>query len=82
MKVFTILGDNVKQIVFTPETENEKQALRMISPDDEIHTVMKRGSFHDGDDVFGVDIYECKGGYYRAREDKDSVMFVIKPKEK
>lgn len=82
MKTAILITDGVKQIMFTPETEAEKQALKMISPDEEIHTVIKRGSFSDMDEVFGADVYECQGGYYRAQEREESVMFVLTPKKK
>jgi hypothetical protein len=82
MKTAILITDGVKQIMFTPENDNERQALKMISPDDDIHTVVKTGSFSDINTVFGVDIYECKGGYMRAEEKEDSVMFVLTPKVK
>lgn len=81
MKTFILLGDGVKQIVFTPETDTEKEALKLITPQDEIHTVIKQGSFYDGDTIFGANIYKCQGGYYRAENDTDSVMFVLTPKD-
>lgn len=80
MKTAILLADGVKQIMFTPETENEKKALKMITTDDDVHTVIKRGSFYDGDRVFGANIYECQGGYLRAEEKEESVMFVLTPK--
>ena len=67
--------------MFTPENEAEREALRYISPDDEIHTVIKRGTFYGKDGIFGVNIYECQGGYYRAEESEESVMFVLTPKK-
>jgi hypothetical protein len=83
MRTAILLADGVKQIMFTPETENEKKALRMITSDDDIHTVIKRGTLYDRDDnIFGVDIYECQGGYLRAQDNPESVMFVLTPKTK
>lgn len=82
MKTAILITDKVKQIMFTPENEAEKEALRYISPDDDIHTVIKKGTFYDKDEVFGVNIYECQGGYYRAENNQDSVMFVLTPKKK
>ena len=81
MKTAILIADNVKQIMFTPETDAEKKALAMILPDEEIHTVIKKGQFADMDEVFGVDITECRGGYYRAYENRESVMFVLTPKK-
>lgn len=83
MKTIIILGDKVKQIAFTPETENEKKALKMITADDDIHTVIKRGTLYDRDEqVLGVDVYECQGGYMRAKDDAESVLFVLTPKKR
>jgi len=83
MKTAILLADGVKQIMFTPETENEKEALKMITPDDDIHTVIKRGTFvGEHDEVFGANVYECRGGYMRAEADRESVMFVLTPKVK
>lgn len=85
MKTIIILGDGVKQIMFTPENENERKALKMITADDDIHTVIKRGSFYDRDEeVFGADISMCEGGYLRAYDNqsgRESVMFVLTPKK-
>lgn len=66
MKTAILITEGVKQIMFTPENESEKEALRYISPNDEIHTVVKKGTFY--------------GGYYRAEKNEGSVMFVITPK--
>lgn len=82
MRTAILITDGVKQIMFTPETESEKQALLMISPDEDIHTVIKKGSFADNEEVLGFDVYECKGGFYRAEERTESVMFVLTSKKK
>ena len=82
MKTAILITDGVKQIMFTPENDNEKQALKMISPDDEIHTVIKDGTFSSINGIFGANVYMCQGGYMRAEENESSVMFVLTPKEK
>ena len=82
MKTSILITKDVKQIMFTPESDAEREALKYISPNDEIHTVIKTGVFSDKPEVFGADVYECQGGYYRAQEQKDSVMFVLTPKKK
>lgn len=81
MKTAILITEGVKQIMFTPQNDSEKEALRYIHPDDNVHTVIKKGTFSDFD-VFGAEVYECKGGYYRASEQEDSVMFVLTPKKK
>jgi len=81
MKTAILITDGVKQIMFTPENASERQALKMISPDEDIHTIIKKGSFSPFPKVFGARIYECQGGYYRAEENEESVMFVLTPKK-
>ena len=82
MKTAILIANGVKQIMFTPENDAEKQALNIISTEDDIHTVIKRGQFADTDEVFGVDVQFCEGGFLRAYKSEKSVMFVLTPKEK
>ena len=82
MKTAILIADGVKQIMFTAENDAERQALKMISTEDEIHTVVKTGNFYNEPEVFGVNVYKCQGGYYRAEANNDSVMFVLTPKKK
>lgn len=83
MKTAILLSNGVKQIMFTPETDNEKEALKLITPDDDIHTVIKEGNFYNGNgkEIFGVNIYMCQGGFLRAEDEKNSVMFILTPKK-
>ena len=80
MKTAILITHGVKQIMFTPENDSEKEALSYISKDDDIHTILK-GTLYDDPKIFGVNIYECQGGYLRAEEQEDSVMFVLTPKK-
>ena len=83
MKVSVLISEGVKQLILTPETEHEKMALKLIDPDDKIHTVVKRGSFvGESPKVLGYNVYECQGGYFRAEENFESIMFVITPEKK
>lgn len=82
MKTSIILSDGLKQIMLTPENDNEKQALKMIAPEDDISIEVKQGQFSDKPSVLGYDIHECQGGWLRAWEDKDSVMLMLRPKKK
>lgn len=36
MKTAIIIADGIKQVMFTPENDSEKQALKMITPQDNI----------------------------------------------
>ena len=79
MKLSVILTDGTKQIMMTPENDYEKTVLKMIDTDDQIETVITKGTFTDMQ-CLGAEIYKCKGGYLRAEENNDSLMFVIKKK--
>jgi hypothetical protein len=82
MKTAILISNEVKQIMFTPENNAEKQALKYISPNEDVHTVIKTGTFYDREpNIFGVNVYECMGGYLRAEDNPESVMFVITPKK-
>ena len=83
MKCAIVLGDGVKQIMFAPENDNEKQALKMITPDDDISIQTKQGSFFDDSEkVVGYNVAMCQGGYLRAFSEGDCVMLVLRRKEK
>jgi len=83
MKVAIIISDGVKQIMFTPENEQEKLALKLISPNDNIDLAVKQGSFYtDYPKAAGYSVNMCQGGYLRAWTSEDSVMLVLTPKEK
>lgn len=87
MKVAIVISDDVKQIVFTPENDSERQALRMISPNDNIDLAIKEGKMFDyyaGDNTkpFHGNFSRCGGGWLRMYEDKESVMLILTPKEK
>jgi len=84
MKTAILIANGVKQIMLTPENDTEREALSYISPDDDIHTVIKKGDFYGKgeDEIFGVDVYKCQGGWMRAENNRDSIMFVLTPKKK
>jgi len=82
MKTTIIIWDWVKQINFTPETDTEKEALKLITVNDDIHTVIKKGNLYEDDSVFWLDVYECQWGFNRANQSTESVMFVLTPKDK
>lgn len=82
MKISMVIVEGAKQIMITPETEHEKEILRYIEPTDELSVVSKSGSFGDKYRHLNYQVAECQGGYYRPFEDTDSLMFIIKEKEK
>lgn len=83
MKVAVIISEGVKQVMLTPENENEKFALRMISPDDNIELAVKQGSLLAayGDIPAGYNVNMCRGGYLRTWTDENSIMLVLTPKK-
>lgn len=83
MKTAIIFSDGIKQIVFTPENDNEKQTLKLITPDDNISLAVHKGNFGDKTyQPFTANIGKCRGGYLRVFNDEDSIILVLSPKEK
>jgi len=84
MKTAIIIADGIKQIMFTPENNSEKQALKMITPDDDIKLDIHTGTFYDNSPKSseGYVVQKCQGGYLRAYKDVDSLMLVLTPKKK
>lgn len=83
MKVAIIFSEGTKQINFTPENEDEKQALKLITPNDDIQLAVKSGSFgEERHKPFRIEINQCKGGYLRVFDNSESIMLVLSPKEK
>ena len=80
MKTAIIISNGLKQIMFTPENDSEKQALKMITLDDNITIDVKSGAFTDKPPTMGYSVSQCQGGYLRAWEDEDSVMLLLRPK--
>lgn len=82
MKTAIIISDGVKQIMLTPENDNEKEALQMITPNDDIELAIKKGSFSSPPTSAGYQVQMCEGEFLRAWDSPDSVMLVLTPKEK
>ena len=83
MRCAVIFADGIKQILFTPENDEERFALKLITANDDISLKIKHGSFTDRNNFVpaGFTINECQGGYLRMYESADSVMLVLRPKE-
>lgn len=79
MKVSVLITHGAKQVMLTPESPHEKEALSYIAPGDVLKAVVRTGTFvHDRDKHMGIQVSECRGGYYREYPDSESLMFVIK----
>ena len=85
MKTAIIFSDGIKQIVFTPENDDEKQALKLITPNDDIDlAIIQDASVFSKNEAmpFRANVGVCKRGYLRAFTDEESIMLVLSPKEK
>lgn len=84
MKCAVVIAGDVKQVMFTPENESEKFALKMITAQDQITVDVKMGGFFDElpESALGYSVAECRGQYLRAYSSADSLMLVLRPKPK
>ena len=81
MKISIVIVEGAKQIMLTPETEHEKQALKFINPKDELKVVSRWGSFSNEHNHANLQVEKCQGGYLRAFSKEDSLMFLIEDKK-
>ncbi len=79
-----MFADGIKQIVLTPENDDEKYALSLISPSDDISLLVTNGSVYGtrphGPKPFTATVNESRGGYLRIYDDPHSRILVLKPK--
>ena len=65
--------------MLTPETAHEKQALKLINPEDKLEVVSRWGSFGDQYNSHAkLQVNMCQGDYLRAFSEADSLMFLIR----
>ena len=81
MKISIVIVEGAKQIMLTPETDHEKQALKFINPKDTLEVVSKWGRFTNKEEHIGLQVSECEGDYFRAFQEAESLMFVIRDKK-
>lgn len=83
MKTAIVFADGLKQIILTPENDDEKKALKLITPQDDIELAVHTASFGEARfKPFTVKINESKGGYLRTYDDTESIMLVLRPRAK
>ena len=83
MKSAIVIASDGKQVMLTPENENEERALEFLKdPDSDISIEFKTGGFYETHNAVGYDVSMCKGGYYRAFPDGKSLMIVLTKKKK
>ncbi len=70
MKVALLIIDKTKQIVLTPETEDEKAILKIFGTD--MDTKIYKGDFYH---------HPCQGGYLRQYQDNVSIIICSTEKE-
>lgn len=80
MKISIVISDGVKQVMMTPESDHEKEALKWISPTDKMEIARHWGKYDDKPSHFAHNTSMCQGGYLRRFAEEDSLMFVITPK--
>lgn len=80
MKISIVIAEGEKQVMMTPETEHEKQALKFITPTDAVEIASEWGTYDNEPNHFSYNSSKCQGGYIRRFAEKDSLMFILKPK--
>lgn len=82
MKISIVLAEGVKQIMFSPETDHEKNALKWIAPGDKATVAAQWGTYDREPNHYSYNSSRCEGGYIRRFAEKDSLMFVIEDSSK
>ena len=81
MKISVLITNGAKQVMLTPEGKHEREALKLINPKGVLKVVSRWGSFADEHSHLNYQVAKCEGGYYRAFETTDSLMFVIEEED-
>ena len=80
MKISIVIAEGEKQIMMTPETDTERQALKFITPNDNIEIATQWGTYDNEPSHFSYNTSKCQGGHFRRFAEKDSLMFILKDK--
>lgn len=80
MKISLVIADGYKQVMMTPESDHEREAMRHIEPSDTLQVVQKQGAFDDKPTHYSYNVSLAQGGYLRRFAETDSIMFVISKK--
>ena len=81
MKLSIVIAEGVKQVMLTPETDHEREALKWISPTDNIEIAQKWGTYDTKPSHFSYNSAKCQRGYVRRFAEEDSLMFVLTPRD-
>lgn len=79
MKISIVIAEGIKQVMMTPESDHEREALKWISATDKIDIAQQWGTYDDKPTHFSYNTDMSKAGYLRRFAEKDSLMFVITP---
>jgi len=77
MKISIVIAEGEKQIMMTPETDHERDALKFIAPTDKITVACQWGTYDDEPEHFAYNTSKCQGGHFRRFAEENSVMFII-----
>ena len=82
MKTQIIIAEDEKQIVLIPQTESERQMLKVFQPDESIDLVIKQGTtYSGGNNPYSGQISKSEGGALRFYEGGAGVILVLSPKK-
>lgn len=81
MKISIVIAEGEKQVMMTPETDVEREALKFIEPKDDIEIATTWGTYDSEPSKYSYNTTKCQGGYFRRFAEKDSLMFVLRPKK-
>lgn len=81
MKLSIVIAEGIKQVMMTPENDQERDALKWITPSDDIEIATVWGTYDDEPSPYSYNTGMSKGGNLRRFAEKDSLMFVLTPKE-
>jgi hypothetical protein len=77
MKISVVIAEGIKQVMMTPETDHERNALKWIAPEDKITVATQWGTYDDKPSHYSYNTHKCQGRYLRRFAEEDSLMFVI-----
>ena len=81
MKTSILFSNGIKQLMLTPETQYEKEALKHFTGNEDVNVVTEAAEFCVGNISAHYSIIETRGNYLRPERDSDSIMFVLRPKQ-
>ena len=81
MKISIVIAEGEKQVMMTPETDVEREALKFIEPKDDVEIATVWGQYDSEPSKYSYQTAKCQGGYFRRFAERDSLMFVLRPRK-